>query len=52
MTFHDYLLKNLQSTVMISLSVDNNEPCWFRRTQKMVTEPVIQWIYNPVVVYK
>lgn len=26
MTFHDYLLQNLSSTVMISLSVDNNEP--------------------------
>lgn len=25
MTFHDYLLKNLSSTVMISLSVDNSE---------------------------
>lgn len=32
MTFHDYLLQNLSSTVMISLSVDNGEPfqynCW------------------------
>lgn len=26
MTFHDYLLQNLSSTVMISLFVDNNEP--------------------------
>lgn len=26
MTFHDYLLQNLSSTVMISLSIDNNEP--------------------------
>lgn len=25
MTFHDYLLKNLPITAMISLSVDNNE---------------------------
>jgi len=26
MTLHDYLLKNLPSTVMISLTVDNNQP--------------------------
>lgn len=26
--------------------------CWFRRTQKVVTEPVIQWIYTPIVAYK
>lgn len=26
MTFHDYLLQNLSSTVMISVSVDNGEP--------------------------
>jgi hypothetical protein len=26
MTFHDYLLKNLEQTAMISLSVDSGEP--------------------------
>lgn len=26
MTFHDYLLKNLEQTAMISLSVDGGEP--------------------------
>lgn len=26
MTFHDYLLRNLSSTVMISISIDNGEP--------------------------
>ncbi len=26
--------------------------CLFRKTQKIVTEPVTQWIYMPVVVYK
>ena len=26
--------------------------CLFRKTQKVITEPVTQWIYMPVVVYK
>lgn len=26
--------------------------CLFRKTQKIVTEPVMQWIYMPVVIYK
>lgn len=26
--------------------------CLFHRTQKVVTEPVIQWIYSPFIVYK
>jgi hypothetical protein len=40
MTFHDYLLQNLSSTVMISLAVDNNQPLqynywnWFHQTSE------------------
>lgn len=40
MTFHDYLLQNLSSTVMISVSVDNGEPFqynywnWFHQTSQ------------------
>jgi len=40
MTLHDYLLKNLPSTVMISLTVDNNQPIqynywnWFYQTSE------------------
>lgn len=26
--------------------------CLFRKTQKIVTEPVTQWIYMPVIIYK
>lgn len=26
--------------------------CLFRKTQKIITEPVTRWIYMPVVVYK
>jgi len=40
MTFHDYLLQNLSSTVMISLVIDNGQPIqynywnWFYQTSE------------------
>ena len=40
MTLHDYLLQNLQSTVMISLTIDNGQPIqynywnWFYQTSE------------------
>lgn len=41
MTFHDYLLKNINHTVMISLSIDGNEPFqynqwnWFHQISQL-----------------
>ena len=31
MTFHDYLLQNLQSIVMITLTIDNFEPVQYNK---------------------
>ena len=37
---------------IVPQTIVTEHQCWFRRTQKVVTEPVIQWIYTPVVVYR